>query len=115
MEVVKNEVDQEQEKRDAEKAMQAAEKGPLTREQRRARERLNQEVNDLIARLVNQWYEFFLDNDPECEEVKDKRKEVSAKWRMYCQRRGLKPEIHPLIDESIGKLIDEYTKTKAEA
>lgn len=108
MEVVKNEVDQEE-------AKQAAEKGPLTREQRRARERLNKEAGDMIARLVNQWYEFFLDNDPDGEEVKEKQKEVSAKWRMYCQRRHLKSEILPLIDNSITQLMDEYKKAKAEA
>jgi hypothetical protein len=90
------------------------EQKPLTREQRRARERLNKEAGDMIARLVNQWYEFFLDNDPDSKEVQDKQKEVSAKWRMYCQRRHLKPEILPLIDKSIDKLIDEYKKAKAE-
>lgn len=107
MEVVKNEVDQEQAKRNADQ-------GPLTRAQRRARERLNNEAGDIIARLVNQWYEFFLDNDPDGQAVKDKQKEVSAKWRMYCQRRHFKPEIFPLIDKSIDKLIDDYKKAKAE-
>lgn len=104
MDVVRNEVDQEEPKKEI----------PLTREQRRVRERLNKEVSELIAKLVNQWYEFFLDNDPDSQVVKDKQKEVSAKWRMYCHRRHLKSEVFPLIDKSITQLMDEYKKAKEE-
>lgn len=83
-------------------------KKPLTREQRRAMDRLNKEVGDIIARLVNQWYEFFLDNDPDSEEVKTKQKEVSAKWRMYCKRKHLKAEAFTIVDKSITQLMEEY-------
>lgn len=107
MEVVKHEVDQEQAKREA-----AQQKGPLTREQRRARERLNEEVTEMINRLVRQWYQFFINNDPDSEVVKNKQKEVSAKWRMFCRMRHLKVEAFPLVDKSIAGFIEEYKKAK---
>lgn len=85
---------------------------PLTREQRRALERLNKEAGDMIARLVNQWYEFFLDHDPDGPEVKLKKQEVSAKWRMYCKRRRLVAKAFPAVDEAINQLIEEYKTQK---
>lgn len=84
----------------------------LTRDQRRAHERLNQEVNDTLAQLVGLWYQFFLQNDPESNEVKNKKKEISAKWRVYCERRHLKAELKGLADKAIDQLMDEYKKTR---
>lgn len=82
----------------------------LSREQRRAIERVNQEVSDTLAKLVNIWWEFFLNNDPESEAVKAKQKEVSAKWKVYCSRRKVKAELFSLADRSISDLIEEYRK-----
>lgn len=90
------------------------EKRPLTREQRRAVERVNKEASEIVQRLVNSWYDFFLDNDPDSEEVKAKQREVNAKWRMYCKRRNLKPQAHNVVNQSIAGLIEEYKKEKAE-
>lgn len=87
----------------------------LTARQRKAIEQANNQANQIVQRLVNSWYDFFLDNDPESEEVKAKHKEVSAKWKMYCKRRNLKAEVYNLVDESIKKLIEEYQKERAES
>lgn len=87
----------------------------LTREQRRARERAGKEVSGIIDRLVTQWYEFFMDNDPDSDEVKQKGEEVSAKWKMYCRRRKLKPEALDIVGKTIAELMEEYKKEKAGA
>lgn len=87
---------------------------PINREQRRARERVHKEISGMIDRLVNQWYEVFLNNDPESAEVKEKAAEVSAKWKMYCRRRGLKPEALNIVSKTIAELMEEYKKEKTE-
>lgn len=84
----------------------------LTRDQRRMMDRLNKEVNETLAQLVNLWYQFFLQNDPEGNEVKNKKKEVSAKWRVFCERRHLKSELKGLADKAIDQLMDEYRKQR---
>lgn len=101
---------------DVETAKRAVESKPddkLTREQRRARERINKEVSDIIDRLVSQWYEVFMNNDPASDVVREKAEEVSAKWKMYCRRRGLKPQALDIVSKSIADLMEEYKKEKA--
>lgn len=82
----------------------------LTREQRRARERTSKEITDMINSLVRQWYNFFIENDPESDEVMLKAEEVSAKWKMYCHRKKLKPEALDLVSKTIVGLMEEYQK-----
>lgn len=69
----------------------------LTREQKRIMERANAEANAMHKRLVNQFAEVFMDNDPASDLVSDKQREVNAKWRVYCKNRDLTPEVYALV------------------
>lgn len=80
----------------------------LTREQKRIMERANAEANAMHKRLVNQFAETFMDNDPNGEDVADKQKEVNAKWRVFCKNRNLLPEVHTLVDLSCNKFREQF-------
>lgn len=80
----------------------------LTRQQRRTIERANDEANAMHRRLVNQFGEFFMDNDPASEEVTEKQKEVNAKWRVYCKNRNLTPEVFGLVDLACNQIREQF-------
>jgi hypothetical protein len=84
----------------------------LNREQRRYMERVNREAQAKLQMLVNLWYEFFMENDPAGEEVKEKQSEVSAKWKMYCKHRDIKPEFFSKVDEQCDDLCQQYLEIK---
>lgn len=85
---------------------------PMNREQRRYMDRVNREAQGKLQMLVNRWYEFFMENDPEGDEVKDLQKEVSAKWKMYCAHRNIKPEFFTKVDEQCNGLRAQYLQIK---
>lgn len=79
-----------------------------SREQRRLREGINEDANKTFVALAEKFRIFFMDNDPDGEEVKTKAKEVDAKWRVYCKNRGLIPEAYPQVSDFCKELIQEY-------
>lgn len=87
----------------------------LTRLQRRALERANQQASAMHQRLANQFAEFFIDSDPDSEEVIEKQKEVNAKWRMYCKSKGLTPEVFGLVNDSCNKFREQFNNELNEA
>lgn len=86
----------------------------LNRQQRRIVERANDEANRMHARLVNQFAEFFIDNDPSSDAVIDKQADINAKWRMYCKNRNLLPEVFSLVDQSCNKFREQYLSERNE-
>lgn len=80
----------------------------LNRRQQRIVDRANAEANTMHKRLVNQFGEFFIDNDPDSDEVADKQEEVSAKWKMFCKNRGLLPEVLDLVNLSCNQIREQY-------
>lgn len=80
----------------------------LNRQQKRMVERANEEANAMHKRLVNQFAEFFMDNDPESDDVIQKQKEVNAKWRVYCKTRGLTPEVLGLVDAACNQFREQF-------
>lgn len=80
----------------------------LNRQQKRMVERANNEANAMHKRLVNQFAEFFIDNDPDSDEVDAKQKEVNAKWRVFCKNRNLLPEVFGLVDLSCNKFREQF-------
>lgn len=82
----------------------------LSRQQKRIIERANDEANAMHKRLVNQFAEFFIDNDPEGDEVEAKQKEVNAKWRVFCKNRNLLPEVFGLVDMSCNKFREQFNQ-----
>jgi len=86
---------------------------PLTREQRRYKERIESEAKAQLDRLTENYYEFFMDNDPESEEVAKKHKECNAKWKMYCHARNLMPSALDAFERQATVLHDKYKKELA--
>lgn len=83
----------------------------LTRQQQRAFDRINVEINKTASNLVERFYNFFMEHDPNSDEVADFQRELSAKWKMYCKRMALKPEALNAINEQCDKIRAEYAET----
>ncbi len=81
---------------------------PLTRQQIRFKERMESEAASQLNAFISRYYEFFMDNAPESEEVTKKRKELSAKWKMYCKRKNFMPSALPLFDTAAQKIVDQF-------
>lgn len=88
---------------------------PLTREQRRYKERVERDAMVQLNSFVSKFYEFFMDNDPESPEIEAKRKELSAKWKMYCHHKNLSAKALPLCDNNCQSIIDKYKEQLKEA
>lgn len=86
----------------------------LTREQLRYKERVEKAAMFQLNHFASKFYEFFMENDPESEEVAKKRKELSAKWKMYCHQKGLSKGALELLDSNCQRIIDEYKETMEE-
>ncbi len=86
---------------------------PETREQRRYRERINIEAQEVIQKLQNKFSDFFTTcEDPEGQEVVDKIAEISAQWRTHCKRRGLVPAAYPVLDQYMDAQLRQYQELK---
>lgn len=81
---------------------------PLTWEQRRFKERIEKEAMFQLNSFVSKFYEFFMEHEPESEEVKTKQKELSAKWKMYCHNKKLSQKALGLVDDNCQRIISEY-------
>jgi len=88
----------------------------LTREQRRAIDRINKEANEQHKRLVNQFYEFFMDADvaSDAYDIQEKKREVSAKWKMYCKNRSLSAEVLPMVEKTCDEILKQFDEIKNE-
>lgn len=51
-----------------------------------------------------------MDNNANGEDVQEFRKQVCAKWRVYCKNRNLIPEVYPQMDQFCADLMDEYVE-----
>lgn len=86
----------------------------MTREQRRTKERIEKEARTQLDKFLNSFYEFFNENDPDSETVAQKRKELNAKWKMYCHARRLLPAALTALDTQIQVIVDSYKKELAD-
>lgn len=100
-----NTPDIEEVKREVEKSTK-----PLTREQRRYKERVEQEAMTQLNSFVSKFYDVFMENDPESPLIEAKKKELSAKWKMYCHHKGLSQKALGLCEENCQKVIDKYNE-----
>ncbi len=88
---------------------------PLTRAQKRANERLQEEEQATYNALTERFLEYFTQSeDPEGEAVQDKIKQISTQWRLYCQRKGLIPALFPMLDNYMDGLLRDYLRSKEE-
>lgn len=79
-----------------------------TRAVRRMIDRINRKAAETFQVLTENYYACFLDMDPNGFDVKEKQKELSAKWRMYCKRGGLISEAYPKFDEYCESINKQY-------
>jgi hypothetical protein len=86
---------------------------PETREQRRMRERINNEAQEIIQTLQSRFSDFFLTcENPEGPEVVEKMKVISAQWRAHCKRRNLIPAAYPVLDQYMEDQVKQYYALK---
>lgn len=77
-------------------------------------ERVQREANEVFNTLAKQFYDEFIGGDPEGYDVANMKKQVCAKWKMFCKREKLKEEALPLMQEFCENLEKEYKKELAE-
>jgi len=85
----------------------------LTREQRRHFERIKKEVDFQYAKLASSFFDYFIDNDPESIDVLNKEKEVIRKWKMYCGKMRLNPEIFDAMKKHCDEVRKDYKSQEA--
>lgn len=83
----------------------------LTRRQRREMERGNAAAQETYFKLCQIFHNFFMENDPNGIKVKEKQKELSAKWKMYCWNNRLKEEAMTAMDDYCDGVFKKYTET----
>ena len=84
-----------------------------SRAQKRWIERTNQEAQATINSLMTQFLAYFMESqDPEGEAVQNKRKDISAKWRLYCKHKQLGPQVFPMADKYMDQVLADYLKEK---
>lgn len=86
---------------------------PISRQERRRREKINQEVQEAHRQLSDKFLNFFIEcENPEGQEVVDKMKQIDAQWRLFCRRKGLIAKAYPLMNDYMEGLLKEYIQTK---
>jgi hypothetical protein len=86
---------------------------PLTREQKRMVDRINAAAAETIELLTSQFLNAIMAaDDPEGPEVGEKIKQIDAKWRMYCKRKGLAATAYTIMDNYMTTAIKEYYDEK---
>lgn len=84
----------------------------LNRQQRRIKERIENEAKETHVRLCQKFFAFFIDNDPNGKEVLEMKKELSAKWKVFCFSRSLNKEALSLVDDYCDNVISQFNKNK---
>ncbi len=80
----------------------------LNKKQKAYQEQTQKAAMFTLNKLVAQFYEVFMDNDPADEAVATKRKQVIAKWKMYCLQQKLNDKALPMCDQAIQSVVDKY-------
>lgn|SRR5690554_3924122 len=87
---------------------------PLSREQRRRQDRLNQEIFAVFEQLTAKFVSFFLDcENPDGEQVEERMKQMDAQWRVYCKRKNVLPKGYTLFREWCEQYLKDYKAEKA--
>lgn len=83
----------------------------LSRKQKRFNERRNEEANEVYKSLTSKFLEFFIYADAsEEQKIVDKMDEISKKWRLYCERKSLSPNVYKMIDEYMEGVVKQYAE-----
>ena len=93
-----------------EKKQEAKPEQIISRQERRLRERIEQEAKDTYALLTNKFFEYFMTNSPDSDEVTKLEREVIAKWKMYCKMKDLTKETLPLVERYCAAVREQCKK-----
>lgn len=86
---------------------------PMTREQRRLFERIENEANKAHQRLTSKFVDFMIESDDLTEEViQEKAAQISAQWKMFCKSRRLKDTVLNIVHDYCQNVINEYKAMK---
>jgi hypothetical protein len=99
--------------RSNEAAEQPKEEKPLSREQRRIKERIEIEAKNTFDLLSDRFLNFFINHDdPEGNEVTQKLAQISSQWKTYCTKRQLIPQAKVMIDDFAASVLSDYRDNK---
>lgn len=85
----------------------------LTRAQRRIIERIETEAQAMHAKLANKFIDHLINSEnPTPQELKAKADNLSAQWKMYVKRAGLKDTVLNLIEDYCTTAIAEFNALK---
>lgn len=88
-------------------------KASESRAQLRARQRIEDEAKSVYTQLTEKFFKYFLECDePESDEVKDKIREFSSKWKMYCHKNNLLPKAYPIVEQYCDEVIKRFIEAK---
>lgn len=86
---------------------------PLSRNQRRDKERRELEAKGVYESLCKKFFDHFIkSNEPDGFELEVMRKQINTQWKVYCNRASLIPDAYKMFDEYSLGLIKEYKDTK---
>lgn len=83
-----------------------------SRRQKRLHQRIEDEAKEMHARLIKIFFDFFIEHDPNSDEVKAKAKDLSTKWKSFCHNRQLIKEAHSLVQDNCDAIIKQYNDQK---
>jgi len=87
---------------------------PLTREQRRIKDRIELEAKQTFDLLSERYLNFFItSDDPEGNETVQKLHQISAQWKTYCTKKQLIPEAKTMIENFAASVLKDYQDSKA--
>lgn len=88
----------------------------LSRSQRRDKERREEDAKRTYETLAEKFTNYFVGCDnPESEEVEERRRQMNAQWRVFCKKMNLIPAAYVMFDEYSKGLIKEYHESKIQA
>lgn len=99
-----------------EEQKQQAEQPPLSREQRRYKERIEADAKKTYEQFTGKFFEFFIHYDnPDSVEVQEKAKHMNAQWKMYCKKMRLVDAAFVMFEDNFKTVLSDYYTLKSDS
>jgi len=79
--------------------------------QKLQRQRAEAQALLMLNKLVTQFYEFFMNNDPDSPLIAQEQTKIGAKWKMYCVQAKLNKSASGRFDEHCTTIKEKYKET----
>jgi hypothetical protein len=87
--------------------------GTLTRQQRRLKERIEKEAEEVHSKMCANFLDFVIKSPDLTEEViNEKKKQFNAQWKMFCGSRKLTKESFEAIEKAMNMILEKYQSLK---